>query len=273
MSVAASNAAPARPRQAVLLAAGRGSRAGALCAQRPKALLPLAGRSLLERSVEALCAVGIERLCLVGGWQLEALQAFVEVQAPVLRARGFALELIEQPRWAETGPVGSLCAAEPLLLAAPTLVLYGDCAYAAAPLETVLAAYAGGLCVPGDRQWAALWSQRFAAPLEDAERWRSARGRLLDIGGRAESLDRESAQFMGLCLIDPTVWHALRACAAPAEFERLDFTRLFAAALLQGQRIDCVEVDGGWLEVDSAADLSLYEQLMHAHGAAHGVQA
>ena len=81
MSVAASNAAPAGPRQAVLLAAGRGSRTGTLSARRPKALLPLAGRSLLERSVEALCAVGIERLCLVGGWQLEALQAFIRQQA------------------------------------------------------------------------------------------------------------------------------------------------------------------------------------------------
>jgi choline kinase len=266
-----SGSAECAPTQAVLLAAGRGSRTGALCAERPKALLPLAGRSLLDHNLDALRAAGIRRLCIVGGWQIDALRAWREQHAPP----DLEIEIIEQPRWAHAGPVGSLRCAQAWLLRAPTLVLYGDCVYAPQTLRTATAGFAGGLRVPGDRRWAALWRQRFAQPLSDAERWRSANGRLLSVGGRAESLEAEGAQFMGLCLFDAETWTSaldVWRVALPEEgaLDRLDFTGLFTRLLDAGQRIDCIELDGGWLEVDSAEDLALYEAHLAKAGVMHG---
>lgn len=259
------------PTQAVLLAAGRGSRTGALCADRPKALLPLAGRSLLDHNLGALRAVGIRRLCIVGGWRIDALRAWREQLSPP----DIEIEIIEQPRWAHTGPVASLRCAQAWLLPAPTLVLYGDCVFAPQTLRAATAGFGGGLRVPGDRRWAALWRQRFAQPLNDAERWRSTDGRLLSVGGRAESLEAEGAQFMGLCLFDAEAWSSaldvLRAAHPEGvDPDRLDFTGLFARLLDAGKRIDCIELDGGWLEVDSAADLALYEAHLANAGAMHG---
>lgn len=50
------------PTTAMILAAGRGVRMGALTAGRPKPLLPVAGRPIIEHALEKLRAVGVTRL-------------------------------------------------------------------------------------------------------------------------------------------------------------------------------------------------------------------
>lgn len=54
--------------QAVLLVGGRGTRLGALTAQKPKPLLPVAGRPFLSFLVERLAAQGFSNLLLLTGY-------------------------------------------------------------------------------------------------------------------------------------------------------------------------------------------------------------
>ena len=53
--------------QAVVLAAGRGTRLGHLTAHRSKAMLPVLGRPLVGRVLEGLWAAGLRRFVVVGG--------------------------------------------------------------------------------------------------------------------------------------------------------------------------------------------------------------
>jgi len=78
----------------LLLAAGGGSRLGG----RPKALLPLHGRPLVERAVEALRAGGCARVHVVLGAAAEDVRA---------RAALSGCVLLDNPGWA-TGMGGSL---------------------------------------------------------------------------------------------------------------------------------------------------------------------
>jgi 2-aminoethylphosphonate-pyruvate transaminase len=55
------------PRLAVILAAGRGIRLGALGEEAPKGFLQLGGTTLIARSIDALRAAGIERVIIVTG--------------------------------------------------------------------------------------------------------------------------------------------------------------------------------------------------------------
>ena len=57
----------------VVIAAGRGSRMGRLTESRPKCLLPIAGRPLLEHTVENLRLVGCSKIIVIVGYQADAI--------------------------------------------------------------------------------------------------------------------------------------------------------------------------------------------------------
>src|SRR5713226_3053766 len=69
-----SMATPDRVRDAVILAAGRGTRMKGLTEELPKPMLPVAGRPLLEHIVETLRTAGIERLVLITGYRSERIE-------------------------------------------------------------------------------------------------------------------------------------------------------------------------------------------------------
>jgi choline kinase len=58
---------------AVILAAGHGSRMGALTAERPKALLEVAGYPLIDRQIDALTMFGVRHITVVTGYKHDRL--------------------------------------------------------------------------------------------------------------------------------------------------------------------------------------------------------
>jgi histidinol-phosphate/aromatic aminotransferase/cobyric acid decarboxylase-like protein/choline kinase len=63
--------------QAIILAAGMGSRLGKYTQNNTKCMLPINGRTLIERSLDALNAAGITKCILVVGYQKENLMRFI----------------------------------------------------------------------------------------------------------------------------------------------------------------------------------------------------
>ena len=237
----------------LILAAGRGSRLGPLCEQRPKCLVELAGRPLLERQIEALRRGGVEQIGIVRGYCAERLE-------------GRAPTLFDNPRWAQTNMVMSLAAAAEWLRAGPLIVSYGDIFFPA-ELARALAEAPGELVIAYDCAWRSLWMRRFVDPLSDAETFRiDARGHLLEIGGRAAHIEEIQGQYMGLLKFTPAAWtviETLLAALDPQARDRLDMTALLRR-LLADQRLSIATVatEGGWGEIDSPSDLALYEQML-----------
>ena len=62
------------PVTAVVLAAGEGRRLEPLTNRRPKPMVPVANRPLLEHVVEAVAAAGINRIALVVGYRQERIR-------------------------------------------------------------------------------------------------------------------------------------------------------------------------------------------------------
>jgi choline kinase len=107
---------------AVILAAGRGSRLAPNTDRVPKALVPVGGRPLLERSLGALHrARGIKRFVIVAGYRAEAFKA---LQLPA----GCSTEIILNPRWAETNSMASLTLGIDRIKDGGT-ILEGDCCF------------------------------------------------------------------------------------------------------------------------------------------------
>ncbi|MDD1741551.1 MAG: NTP transferase domain-containing protein, partial [Methanothrix sp.] len=62
--------------QAIILAAGEGSRMRPLTASRPKVMLPVAGRPFLEHIILRARAAGADRIVLVVGYCSDAVRSY-----------------------------------------------------------------------------------------------------------------------------------------------------------------------------------------------------
>ena len=92
--------------KAILLAAGRGSRMKGLTEERPKCLVDVCGKPLIEWQLAAFRQAGIAEIAIVTGYRRD-----------LLADRG--LTEFHNPRWAETQMVSSLAGAPAWLEAEP----------------------------------------------------------------------------------------------------------------------------------------------------------
>ncbi len=62
--------------KAIILAAGKGTRMGALTDETPKPMLRVEGRPILEHILTGLRDAGISEFCLITGWKAEVIEAY-----------------------------------------------------------------------------------------------------------------------------------------------------------------------------------------------------
>lgn len=230
---------------AIILAAGRGSRLGALTDERPKCLVPLAGQPLLYWQIRALREAGIERIVVVCGYRSELLS-------------GFSVETRLNADWERTNMVSSLLCARDVIGPA-VIVSYSDIVYEADVVRRLRAA-PGHLAITYDVQWLDLWSRRFVDPLSDAETFQlDAEGRVAEIGSRTSTIDEIQGQYMGLLKLDGTALQWIEAVAGeePNGGAKLDVTGLLRRLIARQHPVEAVQVKGGWCEVDSPQDLQV----------------
>jgi len=89
----------------IILAAGKGSRLNGTIGDKPKCLLRVGGKTLVERQIEALKSVGITDIVVVVGCQADSVR----------RNCGARITYIENSRFAQTNSLYSLWLARPLL--------------------------------------------------------------------------------------------------------------------------------------------------------------
>jgi len=76
--------------QAIILAAGRGSRLGAATDGTPKCMINVGGSTLLEHHIRALRDVGIKRICVVTGHESDQVRASLDAACDCLVNTSFA---------------------------------------------------------------------------------------------------------------------------------------------------------------------------------------
>jgi len=104
---------------AIVLAAGLGTRLGELGTRVPKVLVPVGGRPLLERHLEALEQAGVQRVVVNAYHLASQVEAFVRGYT-----RSLELVCLVEPRL--LGTAGSVREALRHLEPGPFLVVYGD---------------------------------------------------------------------------------------------------------------------------------------------------
>ena len=241
-----------KPHHAIILAAGRGRRLGGLTAERPKCLVPVLGRSLLEWQREALAGGGVTEVAIVRGYQGHQLER------P-------DVTLFDNPRWAESNMVRSLLTAATWLRTVPCLVCYSDLVYFDSTVRALMDTE-GDIALTFDRNWRAQWEARFGDPLVDAETFAvDATGRVTDIGRKPTSLAEIGGQYMGLLKFTPSGWRDVENVLANLDssvVDRLDMTGLLQRLIGDGIAVQGVPTTDPWFEVDSETDLAACNEAM-----------
>jgi choline kinase len=241
--------------RAVVLAAGQGHRLRPLTDTRPKCLIEIDGRSLLDRQIDVLRSRGIEDIIVLGGYRAK--------QLPTDRAT-----VAVNKRYAETNMLWTLFTVEELLQA-PLIVAYGDIIYSARVLDSLLASQAD-VSVVIDSDWLTYWRQRNEDPISDAEtlRYRSD-GALAEIGGRPRGLDEIEGQYIGLMKFSQEGLAALKqhyhkAIAQPGllgrPLEQSYMTDMLQSLIAHDIVVSPVTVQAGWAEIDTLGDVPIAQQ-------------
>ena len=106
--------------QAVILLGGKGTRIAERFPDRPKCLVPVAGRPFLEWQFDWLKQNGVADVLLAAGHMADVLEAYLAARNP----DGLEIVLSREPQPLGTG--GALKFVEPLLASDPVLVVNGD---------------------------------------------------------------------------------------------------------------------------------------------------
>lgn len=266
---------PGEPVRAVVLAAGASAMLGELTADRPKAMLEVRGRTILDHQLAALHACGVHDVAVVRGYKKESI------------AQG-GVRLYDNDRWAETGELVSLLAARrELEQEGRTLVLYGDIIFDPPALRRLLECRAD-IAVLVDRAWPDERRQGLPLPVDPdlvstvagptAPGARYVPGlnddALVRAIGRRVDADAAEGEFAGALTLSRAGAQALLAAAtrehegpfheAP-DLARAALTDVLQELVTRGQPVTAVSIYKGWSEVDTFDD---YRRAWTVHASA-----
>lgn len=222
--------------RAVILAAGRGSRLGALSSDLPKCLLPVCGRPLLDHHLESLAAAGVQDVTVVAGYMAEQVESHVAGRCRVL----------VNGDWERTNSIVSLQLAAAFLRGAPFLFQNADVLYEPALIRRLVSSPHGNACLVDPLR---AWSQ-------DEYHVEIAQGRIIRYSRDVSEGDSsgQSAQLVRIGAADSAAFLD-EVCRIVARGDGGGFPNQAYGVLMQGEGLWPVYTAGlSWWEIDTEDD-------------------
>lgn len=228
-----------KPDALMIFAAGRGTRMGALTRDRPKPLIEVAGRPLIDHALALARSAGIERIVVNSHAHADQLETYLGVNAPDAR-------IAPEPVLLETG--GGLLAARRLLAADVAFTLNADMVWTGPnPLRALARAWPAARAKGGRALLCLVPRVRATGHAGPGDFFRTADGHL----ERRGEHDRADFVYAGAQILELETLDGL----APGVFSlNLVWNRLLAEERLLG-----IVHDGGWVDVGTPEGIDLAE--------------
>lgn len=224
---------------AVILAAGRGTRMGAITEELPKPMLPIAGRPMLEHILERLSASGLKKFLIVVGYHGEAIQNH-------FRHSNFNIEYAVQEPVNGTGSAALL--AREFAGENPFLLTFGDILCDAAEYGSAVSKLSGNTravlavkAVDDPWQGAAVYAEE---------------GRITKIIEKPpKGTSKTPWNSAGFYCFRPVVFRYL-AALKPSVRNEYELTSAIDAMLADGLELRISPIEGEWRDVGRPEDLA-----------------
>ena len=253
----------------IILAAGQGTRLRPLTDDRPKCMVEVNGKSIIERQLAVMhnCGIKDEDITIVAGYRGDVLQQ---------KFQDTKMDIIINEDYETTNMVCSLmCARELMESQDDILISYGDIIYEETVLRSILRSEDSASVIVDDG-WYAYWSERCENPLDDAETLMfDANDYLTEIGQKTTDISKVQSQYIGLMRFKSDGLISMLALASEAKkrsnqgialwrtirtYQKMYMTDLLQGLIDEGSKLKVIHIDRGWFEIDDCDDLKLVEQ-------------
>ncbi len=239
--------------RAIIVAAGMGRRLAPYTDDRPKCLVEVNGRSILERQLDAYQACGVDEVVIVRGYRKESIQ--------IPGARYY-----DNDAFRDNNILCSLFYAE-AAMDDEFLFSYSDIVFRP---EAVRAAQNtdGDYALVIDRLWHEAYVGRLNHPVEEGEVARVEEGKVVRVGKKTVAPADATGEFIGLARFSKAGaakmrerFHAKKRALAgqpygrAPRFEVAYLTDLLNDLIDDGEVMRPAFIDGGWREIDTVEDL------------------
>lgn len=239
--------------RAIIVAAGMGRRLAPYTDDRPKCLVEINGRSILERQLDAYRAAGVDDLVIVRGYRKESIA--------IPGARTF-----DNDAFRDNNILVSLFYAEEAM-DDEFLFSYSDIVFRP---ETVTRALQteGDYALVIDRLWHEAYVGRKNHPVEEGEVARVEGGKVVRVGKKTVPPEQATGEFIGLARFSKAGARKLRdrfhqrrrelagqPYGRAPRFEVAYLTDLLNDLIDSGEVMRPAFIDGGWREIDTVEDL------------------
>ena len=240
--------------KAIILAAGKGTRLRPLTDSKPKCLVELAGKSLLEHQLDTLSECGITDIHVIGGYYADQL-----VNAKY--------KLHQNYNYNNSNMVHTLFVAmEELTGREDIIISYGDIVYQKNVLQKLIDLDAP-ISLVIDRAWLSYWKTRMEDPLTDLETLKlDNTNKIIEIGKKPQNLSEIDGQYIGLIKVNAQFVTKLKNTWQNMDkdilYDGKDYDNMYMTSYLQmlinlGWDIRATFIENGWAEIDCLADLDV----------------
>ncbi len=253
---------------AIIIAAGMGRRLHPYTDNRPKCLVPVLGRSILERQLDAFAKAGVTKVVIIRGYLKECLDSIVD-RSPL------PIEFVSNDDFKSNNVLLSLYKAVDFITG-EVLISYSDIIFTHAVAKVAAESKAdyGLIC---DKDFRSIYEGRTEHPLEEAEVAAYEDGALSLVGKGAVSVEDASGEYIGLMKMSASAAdffrNELHALVARYEDQEKPFVRAktFQNAYLsdylqhlidRNVRLEPIVIEGSWREIDTSQDLQRAESML-----------
>lgn len=246
------------PTDILILAAGRGQRLKPLTDKLPKFLLPIKDKTIMDYQINIYKQFDIRSISLVTGYLEHKFNAF-------------NFNFYHNSLWENTNMIFSIeCAKDLLKKDGSLIIIYSDIIFNKNVFEQILLSKFDDVIVQ-DKNWKALWEQRFDDPLEDAEtlKLNKITRTISEIGMKPNNYKDIHGQYIGMTKIGKTgkrkILETLKKYIRTNKIfmnnkiiEICYMTDLLQYLINNGFILNYETINGGWYEFDTLNDYKAF---------------